>query len=227
MTSRLGAKAVPAITSRTDSGGRGTATDPLTIARRYAANPQDWPLAPRFNPRRRWHQLLAAEPDGEVWVLTWLPGQGTDLHDHGGAVGGFLVIAGALTEYTIADPTGQAPRLIQSRFEADQGRSFGAHHIHRIANSGTDPAISLHAYRPALHEMTRYRFADGRLVVTAGDRTGEDWCASLAAAALHDLGLRRAPDVIGEFAACGLGGLPVASPVPGRSRPGTGADCPQ
>ena len=145
-----------------------TKVDYLGLARRYGASPDDWPLAPRFNPHRRWYHRLAADPHGEAWILTWLPGQGTDLHDHGGAVGAFFVVSGTLTERTVGT---HADRL----FHGGQGRAFGAHHIHQVTNHGTEPAISVHVYSPALSEMTRYRVADGRLVVTAIDRAGADW----------------------------------------------------
>ena len=164
-----------AITIHTRSGGTDPITDHLATARRYAARPQDWPLAPRFDPRRRWYHRLATEPDGEVWVLSWLPGQGTDLHDHGGSAGAFVIVSGALTEGPFADPRGRSPRLKHRRYDAGQGRSFGRHHIHQIVNLGDEPAVSLHVYSPALREMTRYHIADGQLLATTVDRAGADW----------------------------------------------------
>jgi hypothetical protein len=147
-------------------------TDHLALARRYAARPQDWPFAPRFNPYRRWYHRLASVPDGEVWLLSWLPGQGTDLHDHGGSAGAFVVVSGTLTEGTLADGRG---RLDHRRYRAGDGRSFGRHHIHQITNAGPEPAVSLHVYSPALRAMTRYDIAGGRLEITAVERAGADW----------------------------------------------------
>jgi predicted metal-dependent enzyme (double-stranded beta helix superfamily) len=111
-----------------------------------------------------------------VWLLSWLPGQHTDLHDHGGSSGAFVVVTGTLTVYTAAiRPDGGLPRLFDNTFSAGHGRSFGPHHIHQIANAGSQPAVSLHVYGPALREMTRYRVEEGRLLVTAVDRAGTDW----------------------------------------------------
>jgi hypothetical protein len=79
--------------------------DHLAIATRFAAAPEQWPVAPRFTPVSRWYERLHVAEDHEVWLLTWLPGQGTDLHDHGGSWGAFVVIAGTLTEETVTAGT--------------------------------------------------------------------------------------------------------------------------
>ncbi|MEG3635185.1 cysteine dioxygenase [Micromonospora palythoicola] len=153
----------------------GTSGDPLAVARWYAARRADWPQV-RFDRRRRWYQRLAAGSETEVWLLSWLPGQDTDLHDHGGSAGAFLVVAGTLTERTpVLDRDGGAWGLRQGRIGADQGRAFGARHIHQVINMEAQPAVSLHVYRPALREMTRYHLTNNRLVVTALDRAGVDW----------------------------------------------------
>ncbi len=109
-----------------------------------------------------------------MWLLTWLPGQGTDLHDHGGSSGAFLVVTGELTEHAITHPGGQL-QLVATTLPAGQGRSFGPRHIHQITNISRKPAVSLHVYGPALTEMTRYHLADGKLAVSAVDRAGSDW----------------------------------------------------
>src|SRR2546423_15641277 len=54
------------------------------------------PLRPRFDPHERWYTRLVAADDHEAWLLTWHPGQGTDLHDPGGSAGAFPVLAGPL-----------------------------------------------------------------------------------------------------------------------------------
>jgi hypothetical protein len=145
--------------------------DHLAFARELAARPEDWPFAPRFNPAHRWYHQLVADPVAEAWLLTWLPGQGTDLHDHGGSAGAFVVVSGTLTEQTVVG----SGRLADTRLAAGAGRRFGPHHVHRITNHGARPAISLHVYGPALTSMTRYHLADRGLEVTAVERAGEDW----------------------------------------------------
>ena len=38
----------------------------------------------------------------QVWLLSWLPQQGTPLHDHGTSAGAFSVVRGTLTERVLA-----------------------------------------------------------------------------------------------------------------------------
>ncbi|GIE98346.1 cysteine dioxygenase [Paractinoplanes rishiriensis] len=172
--------------------------DHLAVATRYAANPDQWPVAPRFNPVDRWYQRLEVADDHEVWLLTWLPGQGTDLHDHGGSAGAFHVFAGTLTEDTVSVPagfpaaeadgldrlagrraggdTGGPARITARKLGEGAGRRFGTRHIHRITNRSARPAVSIHVYGPALSTMTRYRIGDtGRLEVRTVERAGVQW----------------------------------------------------
>jgi hypothetical protein len=151
--------------------------DHLAIAASFAGAPHLWPVAPRFNPVDRWYHRLAEQPDYEVWLLTWLPGQGTDLHDHGGSAGAFHVMSGSLTEDTVAggDQPGDPARITARELGEGAGRRFGPRHIHRITNRSNHPAISVHAYGPALSSMTRYRIgADGLDVVTV-EKAGVQW----------------------------------------------------
>jgi Cysteine dioxygenase type I len=145
--------------------------DLLAVARRYVAEPNDWPFAPRFDPTRRWYARLAVTDDHEVWLLTWLPGQFTDLHDHGGSAGAFTVVSGEVVEQIIGADGG----LHAARYPRNDGHSFGPHHVHRIVNVSDRPAVTVHAYGPALRSMTRYRLEDGDLVAEDISEAGADW----------------------------------------------------
>ena len=159
--------------------------DHLAIAARYAAAPDQWPVAPRFNPVDRWYHRLAVADDHEVWLLTWLPGQGTDLHDHGGSSGAFLVVGGSLTEETVASEemvtteemvaTARSPRVTARELGEGAGRRFGPRHIHRVTNRSTRPATSIHVYGPALTTMTRYRLSPQGLEVRTIEAAGAQW----------------------------------------------------
>lgn len=166
-----------------------TRTDYLSIAARYAAAPHDWPVAARFNPVERWYHRLATHDDYEVWLLTWLPGQGTELHDHGGSSGALYVARGELIEHVPdlsrtqsgqgelqeRDGTGTDPGLTAHRLVEGAGRRFGSRHIHRVDNLSDRPAVSLHVYSPALTRMTRFRIGTGGLEPTAVERAGAQW----------------------------------------------------
>ncbi|MFE9203129.1 cysteine dioxygenase [Micromonospora sp. NPDC007230] len=143
--------------------------DLLAVAARWA-DPARWPVPLRFDPAQRWYARLAAEATHEVWALSWLPGQGTDLHDHGGSEGAFLVVAGTLTEETVS-----GGRLRPHRLAAGAGRRFGARHVHLVTNRGDRPAVSVHVYRPALRRMTRYRLVAGQLLVAEVAEAGVAW----------------------------------------------------
>jgi hypothetical protein len=145
------------------------------IARRTAADPASWGVAPRFDAASRWYSRLYAAADHEAWLLTWLPGQSTDLHDHGGSAGTFVLVSGELTEETVhAGPSG-AGVLRADAYTTGDVRPFSAQHVHRIVNNSAAPAVSLHVYGPALTQMTRYRLQDGALRVLEIDRAGVAW----------------------------------------------------
>jgi mannose-6-phosphate isomerase-like protein (cupin superfamily) len=151
------------------------ATGLAAIARAYADAPSSWPFAPRFALDRRWYARLGADPTHEAWLLTWLPGQATDLHDHGGSAGAFTVVSGALTEQIVRvdQPRPVVPQTVT--LPAGATRAFDARHVHRIVNAGPHPAVSVHVYAPALREMTRYRIDDGVLSVGVVEKAGVDW----------------------------------------------------
>ncbi len=143
------------------------------LAEWYAADPTRWPARPEFHPDRRWYARLALAGDHEAWLLTWLPGQATDLHDHGGAAGAFTVLEGHLTEAT---PTGgPGVELAERSYGPGATRRFGARHVHRIVNSGTVPAVSVHVYSPVLTRMTRYAIDGGALRIAGTEQAGRDW----------------------------------------------------
>ena len=88
-----------------------TPVNPAALATRLADNRSLWQGLIRYDAASRYYARLAAEPGYEAWLLTWLPGQGTDWHDHGGSAGAFLVLQGTLTEEQAAvRPDGPPPR---------------------------------------------------------------------------------------------------------------------
>ena len=135
----------------------------------------------RFDARCRWYERLRTDRiDGigplaaELWLLTWLRGQRSDWHDHGGVAGGFTVLAGDLAETCYSERAGVSEPLTWSPGPV---RTFGPEHVHRVEHAGSVPAVSLHAYTPALTTMTRYAYRGGRLWDLTVERAGGDWLA--------------------------------------------------
>jgi Cysteine dioxygenase type I len=145
------------------------------VARAVAASPELWRPLVRFTAGRRWYariDLAGPGPGCELWLLSWLPGQETGFHDHGGAAGAFAVADGTLTERT-----GQAgQRRVRARLlGTGAARAFGPEHLHDVGNAGTRPAVSVHAYAPALAMMRRYEMTGAGLVLRATEPAGGSW----------------------------------------------------
>ncbi len=134
-----------------------------------------WSPHVRFDPERRWYRRLAAGPGWQAWLLTWLPGQRTGLHDHGPSAGAFAVLRGAVVETAATGSHGRA-RLAARTYGAGAVRSFGRGHLHDVAGAEGERSVTLHVYGPALERMSRYAVdPDGRLHVTGTEQAGADW----------------------------------------------------
>ncbi len=134
------------------------------VVRRLAANPAEWLTRVRLNPAGRWYERILLDDSHEVWVISWLPGQATGFHDHGGSAGAFAVVWGTLTERRVAGgvTTGQ---VLAKPVGPGGARAFGPRYIHDVRNAATaSVAVSVHAYSPPLPEMTRYEITPGGLV---------------------------------------------------------------
>ena len=148
-----------------------------------------WAPLVEYRPDSRWTHLIdpaSLEPhldpslhgelaDVQVWLLSWLPGQGTDLHDHGGSAGAFAVAAGTLTERVVARRAGQAPHQHTADLGAGRVRPFGPHHVHQVVNTLHEPAVSVHVYTPGLSWMNTYAVDGATLRRTGTERAGVNW----------------------------------------------------
>jgi hypothetical protein len=95
-----------------------------------------------------------------VWLLSWLAGQATDLHDHGRSAAAFAVVQGQLAEVRV-DAEGWWSRHQRA---AGSVTSLPPGLVHDVHGAGTGPAVSIHACSPPLRSMNFYeRDARGRL----------------------------------------------------------------
>ncbi|GGT47124.1 cysteine dioxygenase [Streptomyces atratus] len=160
-----------------------TAAELLDFVRRVAADAEIFASLPLDPESRTWVQLEG--PGGsEAWLIGWPPGTGTGWHDHADSIGAFTTAVGTLKELSLAArlPTDGwktlelAEGIDRSRqLATGQGRAFGRHHVHEVLNeSGTEHAVSVHAYYPPLPQIRRYSRTGAVLRLEQVERP-KDW----------------------------------------------------
>jgi len=103
-------------------------------------------------PERRWWARLGLTEGVELWLLSWLPGQGTEPHDHGGSAGSFTVLTGRLRE-DYRYPAGPIRSAVRATGDA---LGFGSGRAHQVRNEFDLPAATVHAYSPPLVPTREY-----------------------------------------------------------------------
>ncbi|MFE9171505.1 cysteine dioxygenase [Streptomyces kebangsaanensis] len=133
-----------------------TVAEFVGLARSIAADRAHWEHLVRYDATTRWYHRLRTGPGYEVWLLSWVPGQGSGLHGHGPSSGVLTVLDGELTERTehgtrvLGAGTVGVPPLERGR---EWGRVFAPGYTHEVVNDTLEPAVSLHVYFPGLTEM--------------------------------------------------------------------------
>ncbi|MEU5685716.1 cysteine dioxygenase [Streptomyces venezuelae] len=121
-----------------------TVAEFVGLARAIAADRSQWEHLVEYDATSRWYHRLRTGPGYEVWLLSWVPGQGSGLHDHGRSSGVLTVLRGELTERTQ-----NGTRALG----AGAQRVFAPGYVHEAVNDSLEPAVSLHVYYPGLTEM--------------------------------------------------------------------------
>ena len=147
-TTRIAADGLSAAVSRTPE-------ELANIVSLFASS-RGWIDKVRLRSERRWYTKLYHGPDHDIWVISWLPGQSTGLHDHGGSSGALVVATGILEEHR----PGERTHVIHP----GEPQAFGPDYAHEVRNASLAPAISIHAYSPPLREMNEYELDGSRLV---------------------------------------------------------------
>ncbi|MEV4334841.1 cysteine dioxygenase family protein [Streptomyces sp. NPDC049597] len=120
------------------------------LARSIAADRARWEHLVEYDATSRWYHRLQTGPGYEVWLLSWVPGQGSGLHGHGASSGVLTVLDGRLTERTEGGERSLA---------AGAQRVFAPGYVHEVVNDSLEPAVSLHVYYPGLTEMPMHTSA--------------------------------------------------------------------
>jgi cysteine dioxygenase len=100
-----------------------------------------------------YHRELVGQRDGaEIWLLSWLPGQITPIHDHGGAHSACTVLSGELYEERFVRRRGRTVDVGGMHRRPGMHDLIGLDVIHRVRP--LVPTISLHVVIPGAEGMT-------------------------------------------------------------------------
>lgn len=122
------------------------------LARSIAADRARWAPLVQYDATSRWYHRLRTGPGYEMWLLSWIPGQGSGAHDHGASSGVLTVLEGELTERV-----GHGER---HTLTAGAQRVFAPGYVHDVVNDSLEPAVSLHIYFPGLTDMPMHPSQD-------------------------------------------------------------------
>ena len=118
---------------------------------------------------RRWFTRLHADFELDVWLISWVPGHTTELHDHSGSLGALTVLSGSLHEYRW-----DGVRLRRRLLDAGDQAAFPLGWVHDVVGAHAGTALSVHAYSPPLTAMSYYEVGErGTLRRTRTELTDE------------------------------------------------------
>jgi len=127
-----------------------------TLVDTLAGHSHLWRQHVRHEQDRRIYEQLYREPGLDVWLICWDARQETGLHDHDRSAGAVRVVAGTLLEDFFAAGGDGTIALRTVAHSAGASFSFDASYIHDVRHDGGEPAVSIHAYAPALWRMGYY-----------------------------------------------------------------------
>jgi predicted metal-dependent enzyme (double-stranded beta helix superfamily) len=117
-----------------------------------AARPALWQHRVEHRPDARTYTELHRDEHVAAWLICWMDDHDTGFHDHDLSAGAVAVAAGAVLEERLVLGGAPATRTVA----AGRTFSFGAADIHRVSHTGTEPAVTIHAYSPPLWRMGAY-----------------------------------------------------------------------
>ncbi len=113
----------------------------------------------------RWFTRIHGDDELDVWLISWVPGHATELHDHGGSLGALTVLFGSLNEFRW-----DGQKLRRRRLEAGDQAGFPLGWVHDVVwaprtaptrqAATAQPTLSVHAYSPPLTAMSYYEVTE-------------------------------------------------------------------
>jgi hypothetical protein len=121
---------------------------------------------------QRWFTRIQGDDELDIWLISWVPGRSTELHDHGGSLGALTVLSGSLNEFRW-----DGRRLRRRRLDAGDQAGFPLGWVHDVVwaprpvpapvsgqspriTAPPKPTLSVHAYSPPLTAMSYYRVTE-------------------------------------------------------------------
>ncbi|MCW2927673.1 MAG: cysteine dioxygenase type [Thermoleophilia bacterium] len=126
------------------------------LANAIADDPEIWEPLTIVDPHRRRYRLLYEDDRIDVWVLSWMHGQGTGFHDHDLSAVGLASAAGHVVERQMLLPNGAT----SVDMVPGVSRPGPPGYIHSVAHVSGTPAVTIHAYSPPLVRVGQYRVDD-------------------------------------------------------------------
>jgi predicted metal-dependent enzyme (double-stranded beta helix superfamily) len=151
-TSRTAVRSVRIVRSASPAPTPYGLDDLRDLTRRIAAEVRRGEHEVVVDPDRRWYRLLRSDGFCDVWLISWATEQIAELHDHAGSLGALTVVSGSLTERRWTGDAGLRTRTLRH----GRGAGFPLGHVHDVANTTAEPAVSVHAYSPPLSAMSYY-----------------------------------------------------------------------
>src|ERR1700761_1321576 len=115
----------------------------------------------------RWFTRIHGDDELDVWLISWVPGRATELHDHGGSLGALTVLSGALNEFRW-----DGTRLRRRRLDAGDQAGCPLGWVHDVvwapraapeaAVAPVQTTLSVHAYSPPLTAMSYYEVTEDK-----------------------------------------------------------------
>jgi hypothetical protein len=120
----------------------------------------------------RWFTRIYGDDEVDIWLISWVPGHATQLHDHGGSLGALTVLSGSLNEFRW-----EGRGLRRRRLDAGDQAGFPLGWVHDVVwaprpvprpvpapiagpSAAVQPTLSVHAYSPPLTAMSYYEISD-------------------------------------------------------------------
>ena len=118
----------------------------------------------------RWFTRIYGDDEVDIWLISWVPGHATELHDHGGSLGALTVLSGSLNEFRW-----EGRGLRRRRLDAGDQAGFPLGWVHDVVwaprpvpapiagpatATAVQPTLSVHAYSPPLTAMSYYEITE-------------------------------------------------------------------